>query len=122
MKIKTLSILSFFMTTLLTSPIHAETIEGVIKGANCHTNEHQCSTDEAASMLEHEFVLVSGGKYFVLKNFPVEEKRSLNKLQVKVSGELNKQIIDVQMVSVKNAGKYELVWDLEEIYSELYES
>jgi len=72
-------------------------------------------------MLEYEFVLVSGGKYYVLKNFPIEEKRSLNNQQVKISGELDKQIIDVQMVSVKNAGKYELVWDWEEIYYELYE-
>lgn len=120
------SMMALLMTAGFTSIAHAKSVEGVIKGAECHLYGKFCSADkdDPKPRFEKDFVLVTGGnEYYVLEDLPLKQKRQLNNQTVRVSGEIDNHSIAVNQVKAKDMhGRYKNVWDWDQISFELYEN
>ena len=118
---------SVFLTfSALTQVASAASLEGVIKGAECHFYGKFCSQEanDAKPSLEKDFVLVAGDDYFLLDNLPYEEKLKLNDKHVKIQGNEDggPHVLWVDNVKVKKGYGYQIVWDWDEIDRELYDN
>ena len=116
---------ALFFTSAFIAPVHANSIDGVIKGAECHLYGKFCSTqkNDPREEFERDFVLVSGDQYYVLDDLPLKQKRQLNNRSVRISGDVDMQRIAVTRVKIQNGdGNYQNVWDWEEISYQLYEN
>lgn len=113
-----------FMLLAGVSSAQAATVDGVIKGAQCYIQSHQCveSKNDPHLVLENDFVLVSGADYYFLPNLPRSEKLSLYNETIRIEGEVSDNKIDVEKVIRKSGNKEQVLWDGAEIYSDLYES
>ena len=98
---------------------NAATVEGVIKGAQCHFNNQFCVTsqNDPHLRLESEFLLVTGDGYFFLSNLSRDEKSALNNKSVKISGDAIDKDISVDQIQVKAGYSYQTVWDWNDIYA-----
>lgn len=114
-------------TTLLasffaTSPIHAKTFDGVIKGAECHLYGKFCSDNQSdiKPYFEKDFVLVTGDQYYLLDFLPLNEKLHLNNQTVRILGDLDQQRISVTSVDSLKNGEYMNIWNWEDYQFEYY--
>lgn len=102
---------------------NADTLQGVIKGAQCHINKTSCiiSKKDPHQVLENDFVLVTPSGYYFLNNVTRDVKLDILSMDVKISGSVSENIIDVSEVFIQNNGEYESVWNWDEIQYDLYE-
>jgi len=98
-------------------------VDGVIKGAQCHLYGKLCSDNKTdfKPRFEKDFVLVEGDHYYLLDNLPYVEKLHLNGASVRVQGNAYNNIISVSQVKTRTSQGYKTVWDWGEIDYELYE-
>ena len=120
-KLEMITISLMLLTGLSTA--RAEAIDGVITGAQCYLKEHECvqSKNDPHLIMENDFILVSGDKYYFLPNLPRAVKLQAYNEHVRISGNVTGQVIDVDKV-IRNPGSNELaLWDWNEISFDLYE-
>ena len=105
------------------SSARAQAVDGVIQGAQCYLHGQDCvqSKNDPRLVLENDFILVSGDKYYFLPNLPRSEKLRAYNDRVRVTGKVTGQKIDVDKL-IRNPGDDERVlWDWDEIAYDLYE-
>lgn len=112
----------FFLTGF--SSVQAASVDGVIKGAQCFIQGDKCgaSKSDPHLVLENDFVLVSGSKYYFLPNLPRNVKLNFYNENIRIDGNVSGKKIDVERVTRKLGTKNQVIWDQAEIDSELYEN
>jgi len=111
------------LTFSVFSFVQAASIEGVIKGAQCYLQKGNCSKskNDPHLVLENDFVLVTSDKYYFLPNLPREEKLSVYNEMVRIEGNIANKSIEVERLIQNHGDSEDILWDEQEIFSELYE-
>jgi len=118
-----LALITSVITLIGTFSAQAATVEGIIKGAQCHLQGNQCveSKNDPRLILENDFILVNGSDYYFLPNLPRDIKLNVYNQKVSIEGTVLANKIDVDRVVRKYGSKEDTVWDEQEIFDELYE-
>ena len=114
-----LALITTAITLIGTFSAQAATVEGIIKGAQCHLQGSKCveSKNDPHLVLENDFILVNGADYYFLPNLPRDIKLSLYNQKISIEGNVLANKIDVDRVIDKD----ETIWDEQEIFDDLYE-
>lgn len=122
--IKYFAFIATVMTLAGMSSVQAVTVDGVIKGAQCHLQHSQCaqSKNDPHLILENDFVLVSGDNYYFLPNLPRSEKLNVYNETVSIEGSIYGKQIEVDRIIRKQGSQENVIWDGDEVHDELYES
>lgn len=104
-------------SALSTSPVFAieRTITGHLEGLNCIYVEDLCAIDnrDPHIALELDFVLLlEKGDHYLLTNVPREVKIQFFGKDIEVTGDVQEEYraITVEMLKVKEGGRYKKVW------------
>lgn len=95
---------------------NAGTVTGEVQGASCIVSGYRCPVDKADPYisLERDFVvLTSGGEFYFMPNLDRAMKARYVGMQVRVTGDVRGQSIDVDKVEVKRGFTYKTVWSKE---------
>ena len=106
------------------SNVNADTLVGVIKGADCHLHSNNCVAENSDPhlRLERDFFLVTDSGYYFLPNLPREIKISVLNETVKINGDVMTYQVDVSEVFIKHNNMFDSVWNEEEIFYDDYSS
>jgi len=106
------------------STASADSLIGVINGADCYLHSKNCvtSSTDPHLVLVNDFILVTDNGYYFLPNMPREVKIGLLNATVKITGDVMNYEVDVSEAFIKHGSIFNSVWDGEQLSYDEYTS
>ena len=113
---------ALLVCTAFALPANARTVEGVIKGAECHLYGKFCgqNANDVQQEFEKEYVLVTDNAYYLLDLIPQNEIKRASNQTVRITGHVDGQRIAVTSLDSTQNGQAQNLWNWEDYKLDLY--